>query len=68
MKATLEIELPKSCVNCRMYYKKIQFLNTYYMCAALNKELGYNKKAETQRYSGCPLKIIDEGKDENIKV
>jgi len=61
----LEIEMPKSCVNCRMYYKKIHYVDTYYMCAALNKELGYNRKAEIQRYSGCPLKIKEEAQNGN---
>jgi len=61
VKAIFEMELPECCIKCRMYWKKVIYVDTKYMCAALNKEIGYNNKAETQRYSGCPLKIVDEG-------
>jgi|GEM_PF-5577900 len=60
MRAILEMELPESCLKCSLFYKKIHYVDTHYMCAGLNKELEYSRKAETQRYSSCPLKIIKE--------
>jgi len=58
MKAILEIEMPISCTKCSLYYKRVRYVETRYMCAALGEELPYSEKAETQRYSGCLLKPV----------
>jgi hypothetical protein len=60
MKAILELEMPRCCMECPLYYKRIAYVDTHFMCAALNKEIGYSEKAYDQRYSGCPLKPKDE--------
>jgi len=60
MKAILEIKMPECCMVCELYYIKAKRfdINKKYMCAALNKEIGYCNKARERRYSGCPLKPV----------
>jgi hypothetical protein len=59
MKAILEMEMPESCDVCKLYYKKIIYVDTFYMCSGLSKEIGYNEFMK--RHADCPLK---EARDE----
>jgi len=74
MKAILEIEVPKSCTECRMLvsHKKRygDGMEGYqYICAAVRDKLfdfgiRYMPKYNIEIPSFCPLKIMEDYKDE----
>jgi predicted RNA-binding Zn-ribbon protein involved in translation (DUF1610 family) len=61
VKAIFELEVPKSCMECRLALHKQSYYNQIF-CPALRRSI---KRQIKRRHQGCPLKIVEETDDSN---
>ena len=63
MKAVLEMEVPESCTECRLYGEGSGLTGGYYCAGSLDAIVPRNRMdAKEGRAQSCPLKIVpDEG-------
>jgi hypothetical protein len=59
VKAIFELEVPKSCMECRFALHKQSYYNQIF-CSALRNSI---KRQVKRRHQRCPLKIVEETND-----